>query len=191
MERKLIDYLPYAVRDHDCFRSIMAGEQPEFELAWSATDELLDNQFIMTAGSLGLSRWEQIFGIVSKGTDTLEDRRFRILTRINEELPYTLPKLRAILEALCGEGNYSAEMEEGSYFLLVKITVAAKHNYEDVQALLERVTPQNIVFQVRQLYNTHADLSPFTHARLSAYTYHGVRTESIKDTKMRKEQDNG
>ena len=91
MDRKLINYLPYVVRDYAEFQGITGAEQPEFENAWAAVDDLLNNQFIKTAGNLGLSRWEKILGISPKGTDTLDDRRFRVLTRLNEELPYTLP----------------------------------------------------------------------------------------------------
>ena len=36
MERLLINYLPYVVREYDAFKGIMAGEQPEFELVWDA-----------------------------------------------------------------------------------------------------------------------------------------------------------
>lgn len=131
MDRKLINYLPYVVRDYAEFQGITGAEQPEFENAWAAVDDLLNNQFIKTAGNLGLSRWEKILGITPKGTDTLDDRRFRVLTRLNEELPYTLPQLRVILESLCGAGNYSADVAD--YTLLVKVGVAAKKNFQDVQ----------------------------------------------------------
>ena len=79
MERKLINYLPYVVRDYAEFQGITGAEQPEFEAAWAAAEDLLSNQFIKTAGNLGLSRWEKILGITPKGTDTLDDRRFRVL----------------------------------------------------------------------------------------------------------------
>lgn len=124
MDRKLINYLPFVVRDYAEFKGITGAEQPEFELAWAAADDLLSNQFIHTAGNLGLSRWEKILEITPKGTDTLNDRRFRILARLNEELPYTLPQLRVILESLCGPGNFSADVTD--YTLLVKVGVAGK-----------------------------------------------------------------
>ena len=60
MERKLIDYLPYVIRDYAEFQGIMGSEQPEIEKAWNTTDDLLNNQFIPTAGNMGLSRWEKI-----------------------------------------------------------------------------------------------------------------------------------
>lgn len=177
MERKLINYLPYVVRDYDVFKAMMEAEQPEFESAWASVNDLMNNQFISTAGNMGLSRWEQILEITPKGTDTLDDRRFRILTRINEELPYTLPQLRVILETLCGAGNYSATVEEGTYILLVKIGLAAKKNFSDVEALLQRVVPANMVVDLSQLYNTHAELGRFTHAHLAAFTHDHLRNE--------------
>ena len=66
MDRKLINYLPYVVRDYAEFQGITGAEQPEFENAWAAVDDLLNNQFIKTAGNLGLSRWEKILGITQK-----------------------------------------------------------------------------------------------------------------------------
>ena len=38
----------------------MESEQPEFDQAWGNADDLLNNQFISTAGNMGLSRWEKI-----------------------------------------------------------------------------------------------------------------------------------
>lgn len=177
MERKLIHYLPYVVRDYDVFKAMMEAEQPEFETAWASVNDLMDNQFISTAGNLGLTRWERIFGITPKGTDTLDDRRFRILTRINEELPYTLPQLLAILETICGKDNYSVTVDAGTYILVVKIGLAALSNFSDVEALLQRVIPANMVVDLSQLYNTYTELGRSTHAQLAAYTYDQLRNE--------------
>lgn len=177
MDRDLIGYLPKVVQGCTDFAALTTGEQPEFEQAWNEADALLDNQFILTAGELGISRWEQILGITPKGTDSIEDRRFRVLTRMNEELPYTLPQLRNILDTLCGSENYSAELISNGYTLIVKIALAVKSNYTDVEALLGRIVPVNMVIDLQQLYNTHVELSVFTHAQLSAYTHHQLRNE--------------
>ena len=55
MERQLIQYLPYAVREFDVFKALTAGEQPEFELAWDAQELALANQYIDTATNYGRS----------------------------------------------------------------------------------------------------------------------------------------
>lgn len=179
MDRKLIHYLPYVVRDYVEFQGITGSEQPEFENAWVAADDLLSNQFIQTASNLGLSRWEKILGITPKGTDTLDDRRFRILARLNEELPYTLIQLQMILDTLCGQGNYSAMMEENTYILVVKIGLTAKKNYDDVAALLQRVAPSNMVIDLSLLYNQHQTISLYTHAQLTAFTHDHLRNEVL------------
>lgn len=181
MKRKLIEYLPYIVRDYAEFQGLTAAEQPEFEHVWSRTDELLDNQFIITAGNVGLSRWEKLLGIIPKATDNLEERRFRVLARLNEELPYTITQLRNILQTLCGEDNFTAEIEEETYELIVKIGLAAKNNFNDVATLLERVIPVNLVVNLSQLYNTHAELGQFTHAQLAAYSHYNLRNEVLKN----------
>lgn len=180
MERNLIDYLPEVIREFQEFKGITAGQQPEFEQAWDSTDAVMNNQFVLTAGNLGLSRWEAILDIVPKATDSLDDRRFRVLSRMNEQLPYTLPQLRNILETLCGASNYTAKIDEETYILIVKIGIAAKNNYSDVESLLDRVTPQELVVELSQLYNTHAELGRFTHAQLAAYTQTDLRNEVIK-----------
>ena len=179
MERQLIDYLPHIVSEYDVPKGIMAGQQPEFELAWNAANDLLNNQFVFTSGELGLSRWEKILKITPKGTDTIEDRRFRIITRLNEELPYTLKQLRTLLANLCGEGNYSAEVND--YTLNVKIALVAKSNFNDVVSLLHRVAPQNLTIDVALKYNRHSKLNAYTHAELAAYTQDQLRTEVFTD----------
>ena len=68
-------------------------------------------------------------------------------------------------------------MVEGTYQLIVKIGLAAKNNFSDVESLLDRVVPQNMVVNLLQLYNTHAGLGRFTHAQLAAYTHDRLRNE--------------
>lgn len=151
MERKLIHYLPYVVREIAEFKGITTGEQPEFELAWERVAELLDNQFVYTAGNYGLPRWEKMLEIVPKATDTLEERRFRILARLGEMLPYTITWLRRTLQNLCGQDGFTVSIEDGSYFLLVEVIDANRKKSEYVMEMLERVVPANIVFQVLHL----------------------------------------
>ena len=144
MERKLIEYLPYVVRDYAEFQGITGAEQPEFENVWAAVDDLLANQFVSTAGNLGLSRWEKILGIVPKGTDTFNVRRFRILARLNERLPYTLPRFRQMLESLCGAGKSSAEIAAGTYRLRIWIAEEVWEYLPELRSLTARIVPVNL-----------------------------------------------
>lgn len=177
MERKLINYLPYVVRDYDVFKAMMEAEQAEFETAWASVNDLMNNQFIATAGNTGLSRWEKILAITPKGTDTQEERRFRVRTRINEQLPFTFPVLRAQLATLCGPEGFSAALAVGTYLLIVRVALTAKSNLEDVKGLLERIVPANIAVDLSLLYNQHQTLARYTHKQLDAFTHDHLRNE--------------
>lgn len=177
MERKVVDYLPTVVRGYQEFQAIAAAQQPELEEAWVQADRLLDNQFLSTAGEPGLSRWERILEITPKGTESLDDRRFRVQARLNERLPYTMRRLREILTTLCGVDGSTAVVQD--YTLIVRVALTAKSNYSDVAALLERVAPENLVIDLSLLYNTHAKLAKYTHAELSRWTHKELRDEVL------------
>lgn len=145
MNRKLIDYLPYVVRNYAQLVGIMAAEQPLFERAWQDADELLTNQFITIAGEMGLSRWEKILEIVPRSTDSLEDRRFRILSRLNDMTPYTLPQLRKMLVTLFGEGKTSADVTE--YTLSVQVPAPTRAQEQALWEMIDRIKPANIAYE--------------------------------------------
>ena len=187
MERKLIDYLPYVVQEFKEFQGITSGEQPEFDLVWDAHEQVFANQFINTMDNYGLSRWEEILRLVPKATDSLNVRRFRVLSRLNERLPYTLPQLRNILQTLCGKGNFTAEIQTRSYELVVRIDRAAKSNFSDVASLLDKVTPTNLLINLSLWYNTHREIAQFTHAQLGAHTHIYLKNEVLQDGKQNAE----
>ena len=64
--------------------------------------------------------------------------------------------------------------------VIVKIGLEAKNNFSDVESLLDRVVPQNMVVKLLQLYNTHAELGQFTHTQLAIYTHNQLRSEVMK-----------
>lgn len=180
MDRRLTDYLPDILKPVRELKAACAGQQGALEQVWAAAEAALDDQFIRDAAEHGIARRERLLGILPKGTDTLEDRRFRVRARMNETLPYTLPALREMLAALCGDEGYTAELGRGDYTLTVRVALAAKSNYGDVAELLERVTPVNLAIDLSLMYNRHETLSRFTHAQLAAHTYEELRNEVLR-----------
>ena len=165
MDRKLINYLPYIVRDYAEFQGITGAEQPEFENAWAAVDDLLANQFIKTAGNLGLSRWEKILGITPKGTDTLDDRRSRVLSRLNEELPYTYRWLTNWLRSLCGVDNPAPTIDGYS----IQIKLPSGVDYLRILAdLRQRISANLVIAPCVQLVQAEAKLYIGAAVRIAA-----------------------
>ena len=112
-------------------------------------------------------------------TDTLDERRFKVLTRINTQLPFSVRRLRQQLATLCGADGYKLELSGGKYTLTVKVALTAKRNQQAVEELLADIVPANMVCTTSLLYNQHADLTRFTHAQLALLTHFEIREEVL------------
>ena len=181
MRKKLQDYLPPILLKTYEFPLLCKTEQPEIDRLHDAADAVLDAQFLSTAGEYAIQRYENIFGVVPQDTDTLDERRFKVLTRINTQLPFSVRRLRQQLATLCGENGYKLEVGGGKYTLSVKVALTAKRNQQAVEGLLADIVPANMVCTTSLLYNQHADLTRFTHAQLALLTHFEIREEVLPD----------
>ena len=181
MRKKLQDYLPPILLKTYEFPLLCETEQPEIDRLHDAADAVLDAQFISTAGETAIARYEKIFGITPMDTDTLDERRFKVLTRINTQLPFSVRRLRQQLATLCGEDGYKLELDGDRYTLTVKVALTAKRNQQAVEELLADIVPANMVCTTSLLYNQHADLTRFTHAQLALLTHFEIREEVLPD----------
>lgn len=144
MDRKLINYLPYVVRDFAEYRGITTGEQPEFELVWDAYGEVFANQFVDTALEYGLSRWEKMLGITPKGTDTLESRRAQIKAKLNNSVPYTIRAFARMLTAIASGETFELSIEPGTYSMSITTQWTASGQMEGLDYLIRNIVPCNI-----------------------------------------------
>ncbi len=181
MRKKLQDYLPPILLKTYEFPLLCETEQLEIDRLHDAADAVLDAQFLSTAGEYAIQRYEKIFGVVPQDTDTLDERRFKVLTRINTQLPFSVRRLRQQLETLCGADGYKLELNGDRYTLTVKVALTAKRNQQAVEELLADIVPANMVCTTSLLYNQHADLTRFTHAQLALLTHFEIREEVLPD----------
>jgi hypothetical protein len=179
MDRSLIDYLPQVLQTIREFKALINAEQPEASDLWAAFEDVMDDQFIREATENGISRWEKVLSIVPQATRTLDERRFLILAKINEQAPYSFNALKARLDSLCGADGYEVTVSNQTYTLTVKVALTAKNSFGDVSELLQRVVPANMVIDISLKYNQHQTLAAFTNVQLSNYTHYQLRNEVI------------
>ena len=179
MATDLMKYIPPILQDVAEFKALAIAENPEFDEGWIASANIRYDQFIMTLTENGLKRWEGILDITPKLTDTLDLRRFRILARLNEQTPYTYRTVKGQIELLCGENNYTFDLQNEIYKLKVRVGLAAKGKLDEVNLTLRKTVPANIVIDLALLYNQHMTLGLFTHQMLKNYTHDGLRNEVI------------
>ena len=147
MDRNLIEYLPPVLQDYKELKAIMYTEQPEFEFIWDAKDLALINMFIIEANEYGIARWEKILGIAATQKDNLEQRRTRILARINEKLPYSVRVLHRLMKEICGDAG-TISVDHAQKKISASVKNADRGTYMDVREMLERVVPVNMLIDV-------------------------------------------
>lgn len=177
--RNLIHYLPQYMQEYSEIQKIMEAEQPEINLMWQDVNKVWANQFLLDATIDGVERWENMLHILPKSTDTLDERKFRILSLWNQELPYTYRKLEEILTTLCGAEGYSIVLDTDNYYIQVILALDNISNVEAVENLLHKMIPVNMTSEVSIMYNIHDTFIPFTHSALHNFTHEELRSDDF------------
>jgi len=179
-EINILNYLPDFIKEFREFKMLAEAENPELLTIRETFDNVMHDQFVKDSTENGVKSWEKILKISPKGSDMLEDRKFRILASLNEKLPYTYIKLEQLLASLCGDMGYSLKLLNNAYTLVVRVALTAKSNFEEVKKLLQRTIPANMIIDLSLLYNQHLLLKDYTNVSLSNYTYEQLRSEVLK-----------
>lgn len=128
---KLIEYLPNFMQDIKEFKELFSAEDIEIEQLKIAIKKIFSEIIVKTAESYGLDRYEKIYNIQNNTTD-IPVRRYMILSKINNKLPYTENWLKNKLNNTIGEDNYTINIDYNNYS--VKIEIMAL--YKDIALLL-------------------------------------------------------
>lgn len=174
-----INYLPPVMQEVKEIQELYEGITPELKLLYMESGRALDESFVLSAEGYGLTRMENILGVTPYPDDTVEDRRLRILTKLNGDTPYTFESLYNKLKVLCGENNVYMAYAKDIYTLDVQISLIAKRQFETVRKMLLEIVPCNIALRCLLMYNTHNTLNAYTHGQLTVYTHRQVTEEVL------------
>lgn len=142
-EIDLFPLLPPTVNEFKEMQEIVRVESDNFNRVRLQLIDIFKYRFVHEADEKGVALWEKMLKIKRRTTDTLEYRKFRILSKINNKLPYTIRSLKQLLNSLCGEGNYRVSLDPQSY----ELHFSFFKKVEDVlnlKATLEEMVPLNI-----------------------------------------------
>lgn len=143
--KKLIDYLPPFVQQFVEMQQIMESVNISTNEIDMNIEGTWNNAFILDADEVGISKYEDLLGIVALTTDTLEERRKRVLTTWNNDNKFTLKTLNKRLEQRCGKDNY--EICDDTDLMNYFIHIAIKSNNISIPILkdyLEMWLPANL-----------------------------------------------
>ena len=170
-----IKYLPELLQPIQDFQGLNDAYKAELKDLYEACAALFDDQFISTASATILAKWENHLGILPNATDTLDERRFRILAKLNDTPPYTERYLKNKLVELCSDGEFELEIDIPNYTVRVGVTVNSPANTDTIYAWLRELLPANLLLSVYQLMARHYELTKYTHEELAQYTHDQIK----------------
>lgn len=127
--------------------TIIDTENKEFEEMGIMFRKAICNQFIALADEDGIYAYEVVFGIeANPETETLEERRQRLLNRASVVPYYTTMFLRSRLDEMIGAGNYTLTIDYDTYTMTLESSAENQFWYNEVHIFVENIKPCNIVF---------------------------------------------
>ena len=174
MDRQIIEYLPEFMQRYLEMKVICGEEQKQIENIWKEAEKIWENQFIVSADEQTIERWEHMLGVVAENTWTLQGRRNKILSIVTEQRPYTDETLDVMLKAVFGENNYQIGYTE-PLKMLVSVSFDSKNEIKNVEKLLDRILPANLIWKVDIFHNKYSLLQQYTHEQLEVYTHEEMR----------------
>ena len=141
------EYWAAVVGDSLEFTAIADAENPEFNYLWEKIYGLVDEYFVKSATEYGVSRMEKILNIFPSVNETLQERKDRIIWKLNLRLPYTMRFLKNFLTAMVGEENRQVEHDNDTQTLTIRIKDGLR-DLNQLQTDLEKIVPQNLILKL-------------------------------------------
>lgn len=170
-------YLPPNYSKIEEYQIICETNDKVFDGIKEAINNIINDNFTDTLTEAGCERKESMLGITKLQSDTIEDRRFRINARMDDNPPYTLDYLKNRLTSLCDGISPAIVIDYDNLTISVKIPLGVKKYRDEAEKVVEKILPANLSIEVAVQYNTHIVLHQYTHAQLHAYTHNQLREE--------------
>lgn len=178
----LLDLLPQIYHPIQDFQAMSNLSSEEVEELYSGVDYILDNAFINSASETTIAKWEGYLNITPNGTDTLDERKFRVLAKLNDNPPYTDRYLVNKLTELCGgTDNFRITRDYLNYRLTIEISLNSIANTNTIAEVVASIIPANLELIVNTALARHYELEPYTHEHLGNYTQDQIRYRAVID----------
>lgn len=121
----------------------------------------LYNYFIKTCSLDRLREYEQICGIISNERLDENIRREQVILKFNFVLPYTIVKLKEILNSTCGIGNWEIAQDLKKYELQIQVKESYTDMIEILQQTLYYIIPCHIRWIITKEINKLAEVNQY------------------------------
>lgn len=140
------NHFPSIYKNFKEIDELIVGEDTLFTVAAAELDRLRANQFVNTAYEEALFEYEKMLGIYATSSETLSFRRDRILNRLKNRPPFSLPFLRQKLNEIIGVDAYTISMDYATYTLTIESAATDQSWFHEIAVTINRIKPVNIIY---------------------------------------------
>ncbi|WP_330163262.1 putative phage tail protein [Paenibacillus woosongensis] len=145
---RIMQYLPVLYHDVVDFVELTETESQEWISVEKAINQLLDDQFVVSASMQAIKRREKILGIqADPATETLEFRRKRLINRYSTKPPFTVRYLQRQLDFLVGAGLTIVSVDPQAFMLTVTTNLDDAAVFKEVEHTVKVLKPANMIYQ--------------------------------------------
>ena len=138
-------YLPPFLKEFLEMREILGAEEPEFQELVKEYDDVLKDNFIITATERGIARFESMLGIRPDASASLETRRSAVLTKWWDTTPYTLRTLKNRIALIQGNSNIQISFgKDNPYCIQIVTRLETAGQVDDLAYIIQTMLPANL-----------------------------------------------
>lgn len=182
---KEVDLLRYwmpVLRQIKELKEIAKAEEPELRYLLEACDRTLRNIFITTADEYGISRFESMMSIFPERGADLETRRFNVLIKWNDKVPYTDEELYNRLLSLCGsEDKFEIDPHYEEYRIDITTELGVKGAFDAVTNLIMDMLPCNLVLILKNFLKAEKSSSLYVGVVISTAMSYQITNDINKE----------
>lgn len=153
-----IQWLPQHLAEMTEWQEICKAYDYLLDKAFKELDEIYANQIMDSLTDIGCLIWERLLGIATEEGESIEERRQAIKSYFTGDLPYTESKLREALGKLAGPEAVTLKVTQSIYEIKIDLTVNAPSAVANVQDIVYKMRPSNMVVRICIHYKQADDI---------------------------------
>ena len=177
---RLLKYVQKFINKSDIFRQVLESQQAEIDILNGNLQDLVNNLFIESA-TWGLIFFERKYGIKTDLTDTLENRRARVLAKKRSCVTCTINAMKTMaLSFSCGDIDIDPHYEEDYFTIKFVSMLGIPPKIQDFYDAIEEIKPAHLEVIYKFTYNTYDDIKThkWTYDELKKFTNEEIRSSS-------------
>lgn len=157
-QKRMNSYYPQVIQAIREFKAIIDSEYPEFGDLSVASEQVLNNAYLVTMSKDRIEQWENVLGIKPLEGSSEQDRRDTIIARIRGQGKLNSETINTIVNTFTG-GTANAWVKDS--VLYVEITPPPgnkQYQFANVEQELSIKVPAHLGFEVSRNYLTWGEV---------------------------------